>query len=96
MGAPVSFGEEDGIDPCAYIRAYYGVPARIGMRIQLGFIMDPFGKRRAAARTGVITGADHHLYVRMDGEHDVRRIHPTWLIDYLDKDGKVLAHYGDD
>lgn len=86
---------EDNLDACSYVRAFYGVPARIGMRIKLGYLIDG-NTRGDQPTTGEIRGADHYLFILLDGEHQIRRVHPTWCIDYLGADGKVLASYGDD
>ena len=82
-------------DSCEYVRSTYGVPARVGGRVKIGFVIGPFDKM-SVAQTGVIKGADHHLFVLMDGEKKPRRFHPTWLITYLNDDGTVAARYGDD
>jgi hypothetical protein len=59
-----------------YIRAYYEVPAKRGMRVL------------ADGRPGVITGsAGHYIRVRHDGEKTSRAWHPTWHMDYLDGEG---------
>jgi hypothetical protein len=81
-------------DSCAYVRAFYGVPAREDMRIKIGFVLDPCSKRPSPT-TGVIKGASHHLLVLFDGERKVRCLHPTWCIAYLDETGKVIVSYGD-
>jgi hypothetical protein len=84
----------DNLDSCAYVRAFYGVPAKAGMRIKLGYLIDG-NSRSGQATTGIIRGADHLLLVMLDGEHTVRRVHPTWCIAYLDETGKVIVSYGD-
>lgn len=81
-------------DSCAYIRQYYGVPAEVGMRVKFHFLINPFGN--PTSQTGVIKGADHHLFVLLDGEKKPRRFHPTWLISYLDEHGNTIKEYGDD
>lgn len=55
----------------SYIRAYYRVPAKRGMRV----VMD--------GRTGVIVGAVYaYLRIRFDDTGEVRPAHPTWRIEY--------------
>ena len=53
-----------------WVRDYYGVPARRGMRV------------RVDGRPGVITGATHHLRVRFDGDRRSLYCHPTWRVEY--------------
>ena len=54
-----------------YIRTYYGVPARRGMRVTVD------------GRPGVLTCGDGaHIRVRFDGERFSRSCHPTWRVDY--------------
>lgn len=54
-----------------YVRAYYGVPAKRGMRIV------------ADGKPGKIVGFDGaHLRVRLDGETHIGNWHPTWRIEY--------------
>jgi hypothetical protein len=65
----------------AYIRTHYGVPARRGGRI------------RYEGKLGTITGADTDLIVKPDERYyDSTRwyCHPTWHIEYLDKQGRVI------
>lgn len=60
--------DENGL---AYIRAFYGVPARIGARVTID------GKR------GMIAGADGgHLRVLLDQDASMVYAHPTWNVDY--------------
>lgn len=53
-----------------YVRTYYGVPARRGLRVTVD------------GRPGVITRATHYVFVRFDGLRFSRPCHPTWRIDY--------------
>jgi hypothetical protein len=53
-----------------YVRATYGVPAARGMRVTVD------------GKPGTITGADHGLRVRFDGERRSKNCHPTWRVDY--------------
>lgn len=55
----------------AYVRSYYGVPAKRRMRIKFD------------GRPGEIVGfRDQYLRVRLDGERRLVTLHPTWRIDY--------------
>ncbi len=66
-------------DPCAYVQAQYGVPARIGMRV----VVD--------GKPGIIVkDCGHHLGVNFDADKPglVKRCHPTWKITY-GKMGKI-------
>lgn len=54
-----------------YVRSYYGVPAKRGMRVI------------AAGKPGTIVGFDGpHLRIRLDGEKYAGNWHPTWRIEY--------------
>ncbi|MFB6392585.1 hypothetical protein [Polymorphospora lycopeni] len=56
-----------------YIRNYYGVPAKRGMRVV------------ADGKPGVITGTiAASLRIRLDGEKHSAPWHPTWRIEYPD------------
>ena len=60
--------DENGL---AYIRAFYGVPARVGMHVTID------GKR------GMIAGADGgHLRVLLDADASTVYAHPTWNVVY--------------
>lgn len=61
-----------------YLRTWYQVPAKRGGKVRLGL---GFGEG-LDGQCGRITGATHHLRVRMD---DGRRVwlHPTWRVTYL-------------
>jgi len=62
----------------AYIRAFYGVPAKRGARIRFtpGWIQP--------AKEGKIIGScGPHLRVRFDGEKRIATLHPTWEVTYL-------------
>lgn len=55
-----------------YVRRYYKVPAKRGMRVEID------------GKGGVITGFDGaHLRVRLDGEKHSVNAHPTWRVTYL-------------
>lgn len=55
-----------------YIRNYYKVPAKRGMRVV------------ANGRPGTIVSfPGAYLGIRLDGEKRTRRYHPTWRIEYL-------------
>jgi hypothetical protein len=53
-----------------YIRTYYGVPAKRGMRIRWEAI-------KGNVHFGKILSADYHLRVRFDGSKRACRIHPA-------------------
>jgi hypothetical protein len=57
----------------AYIRDYYGVPAKRGARITF------------CARTGTVVGSrGQYLRVRLDdSEAEITTVHPTWEVQYL-------------
>lgn len=55
----------------AYIRAYYGVPAKRGGRVVVDGV------------PGEIVGFDsQYLRVRFDGTRHVVPVHPTWQVTY--------------
>jgi hypothetical protein len=59
-----------------YVRDYYQVPAKRGMRVV------------ADGKPGVITGfAGPSIRVRLDGEKHSAPWHPTWRMQYLTGDG---------
>ena len=54
-----------------YVRRYYGVPAKRGMRVTVD------------GKPGVIVSfPNQYLGVRLDGERRTVRCHPTWRVDY--------------
>ena len=58
-----------------YVRKYYGVPAKRGMKVTYTGGSKP--------KTGVITSAPGaKLMIRMDGMKFSRRYHPTWELTY--------------
>jgi hypothetical protein len=62
-------------DCCDYVRNYYGVPARVGMRV------------RAYGKEGVIVRKRenlHYIHVRFDGSTFSVPCHPTDGIEYLE------------
>lgn len=61
----------------AYIRKFYGVPAKRGARVEYTGGNVPV--------TGTIVGSDNsgRLRVRMDGKSHAGIYHPTWEIRYL-------------
>lgn len=61
----------EGYRSLDYVRRYYGVDARRGMRVAVD------------GRPGVLTtGAGHYIRVRFDGERHSVPCHPTWRVDY--------------
>ena len=70
----------------AAIRKTRGVPAKRGMRI--------FHSHNG--RFGTIKSADGgYLKIQLDGDKWAGNYHPTWKLDYLDDDGKVIHSTGD-
>jgi hypothetical protein len=66
-----------------YISRTYSVPAAIGTEV----IYSGDGKDRL----GVITGANGaHLLIRLQGSEQSLPFHPTWKIEYIDRDHKRL------
>ncbi len=59
--------------------------AEIGMRIEVDGMM------------GTICGSNRsaNLDVCFDGQYWTSNCHPWWMTKYFDKDGKVIAEYGD-
>jgi len=56
----------------AYIRGYYGVPAKRGGRVKF------------QGHLGTITSASsQYLYLRLDTGQRVGPCHPTWEMEYL-------------
>ena len=66
-----------------WIRSHYGVPAKLGGRVEY---TRSEGSTDAPAM-GTITGTDgQYLKVRLDGEKHTLPYHPTWQLRYLDGD----------
>lgn len=60
-----------------YIRDTYGVPAKLGSRVEYTGTGAPI--------QGTITGTRNaHIRVRMDGDIVSASYHPTWNMRYLD------------
>lgn len=60
-----------------YIQTYYGVPARIGGKVE--YTGDGSSQR------GTITGTQNaHLMIRLNGRRNPSPFHPTWELRYLD------------
>ena len=54
-----------------YVRRYYGVPAKRGMRVTV------------EGRPGVIVSfIQQYIGVRFDGEKITSKCHPTWEVNY--------------
>ncbi|MFI5614674.1 hypothetical protein [Amycolatopsis sp. NPDC051903] len=65
----------------AYVRRYYGVPARRGARVEFD------------GRPGVITSCPGaHVRVRLEGETHSALAHPTWRMTYLDAADRDHQH----
>jgi hypothetical protein len=61
----------------AWIRKYYGVPAKRGGRVEY--------TGEGYPELGTIFGASGaHLRVRLDGANRTTPFHPTWKLRYLD------------
>lgn len=69
----------------AYIRRYYGVPAKRGMRVTMD------------GRTAVIVGAAYaYLRIRFDDTGKVDVAHPTWRVQYGDQEDSRMSSEGRD
>jgi hypothetical protein len=64
----------------AEIRKRRGVPAKRGMRVR--FLEDRYGTIRSAS--------GGYLMIQLDGDTYTCAYHPTWQLEYLDKDGNVI------
>ena len=65
-----------------YVRRWYGVPAKRGMRVTCD------------GKPGTLTCGDGaHIRVRLDGENRSEKWHPTWRVTYHTPEGDVS--YGD-
>ena len=66
-----------------YIRRYYGVPARRGVRVTW------WGCMTERKLHGTIVGArGQYLRIRFDDEARARTLHPTWLLAYHETPNK--------
>ena len=63
-----------------YLREFYGVPARIGGRVRFLY----------QGRTAQIQSCTHHLNVRFEDNGQEAALHPTWEVQYLDAEGRVI------
>lgn len=62
----------------AWVRKYYGVPAKVGGRVE-------YTGERGKSAYGTICGASgSHLSIRLDGCKHSLPFHPTWELRYLD------------
>lgn len=62
-----------------WIRKNYGVPAKIGGRVEYTGGRIP--------QLGTITGAmGGHIRIKLDGDFGSNLYHPTWKLRYLDDD----------
>lgn len=62
----------------AYIRKWYGVPAKRGMRVRYN------GEGKLKAELGTITSACNlRLRIRLDGHKRSYIFHPTYGLEYL-------------
>ena len=61
-----------------YIRNHYGVPAKRGARIKFtGTIMN------TPLVGTIVYSRNQYLLVKMDNDHKIWTLHPTWEIEYL-------------
>ena len=60
-----------------------------GMRVELAY--------GTTKKNGVIKGGNSsgNIDVLFDGAKRTENCHPTWAIKYFDKDGNVIAEYGE-
>lgn len=58
-----------------YVRRYYGVPAKRGMRV---IVNGNLGT--------IVSFPGQYIGVRFDGEKHVERCHPTWRVIYVKED----------
>jgi hypothetical protein len=60
-----------------------------GMRVELAY-----GKTK---KQGIITGGNSsgNINVLFDGKKKPENCHPTWAIKYFDKQGNVIAEFGE-
>lgn len=61
----------------AYVRKYYGVPAKRGGRVEYT------GDGKSELGT-IISANGSHLNIRLDGIKHTMPFHPTWKLRYLD------------
>lgn len=67
-----------------YIRETYKVPAKRGMKVQ-------YRDAQGELHDGVITSTrGAYLMIRMTPLKHPRPYHPTYCLDYFDKDGKCI------
>jgi hypothetical protein len=65
----------------AWVRKTYGVPAKVGGRVEY--------TGRGTPQGGTITGArDGRLRIRLEGRKHSTSFHPTWRLQYLGQVGK--------
>jgi len=64
-----------------YIRSRYGVPAFKNARVRYT------GGEEARFGTIIASSRLKYVVIRMDGDKNARRYHPTWEIEYIDTKG---------
>jgi hypothetical protein len=72
-------------DCCDYVRNYYGVPARAGMRVRY----------LATGKEGVIVRKRdnlHYIHVKFDGASRSVPCHPTWEMEYIESSQPAATH----
>lgn len=92
------------IDSCRLIRKFrisdlFGDAEQFNdMKIARGIEFAYQGMRiEVDGKPGVIVGANYsqNLDVCLDGEYCTSNCHPFWRVKYFDRDGSVIAEYGD-
>lgn len=69
-----------------YIRDTYHVPAKTGGRVRY--------TGETPCREGTIKKAyGQYLGIRLDGEKQIGRYHPTWALQYLNENGEIIVSF---
>lgn len=60
-----------------------------GMKVELAY--------GTTKKTGIVKGGNSsgNLDVLFDGEKRAENCHPTWAMKYFDKEGNIIAEYGE-
>ena len=73
-----------------FVKKQRGLPfIEIGMKVELSY--------GTTKKIGVVKGGNSagNIDVLFDGEKKPSNCHPTWAIKYFDKEGNVLAEFGE-
>lgn len=73
-----------------YVKMQKGLPfLEIGMKVEFTY--------EKLKKTGTIKGGNSsgNIDVLFDGERRFENCHPTWNMKYFDKEGDVIAEYGE-